>query len=188
MISMLKKRFFRPFLVFTPLTLLAILASFNIQPVALYTAATSVLFGWITWTFIEYTAHRFPLHAAQGNNFWQKLMSGCHAEHHRNPDNLEDVTLSLWLSIPLYLFFALSPGLLTGQFTAGVFWATGIALGYLIYEVIHLVVHAKGFKWVRLKSLRRHHMVHHFRDENLNFGVSTEIWDKVFRTRTGSQN
>ena len=32
------------------------------------------------------------------------------------------------------------------------------------------------------KYLRRHHMLHHFKDHDLYFGVSTPLWDFVFGT------
>jgi len=32
------------------------------------------------------------------------------------------------------------------------------------------------------KKLREHHMRHHFQDHRYGFGVSSPIWDHVFRT------
>jgi sterol desaturase/sphingolipid hydroxylase (fatty acid hydroxylase superfamily) len=33
-----------------------------------------------------------------------------------------------------------------------------------------------------LKRLRRHHMIHHAGDGNVNFGMSTAFWDHLFGT------
>jgi sterol desaturase/sphingolipid hydroxylase (fatty acid hydroxylase superfamily) len=32
------------------------------------------------------------------------------------------------------------------------------------------------------RKLRRHHMNHHFRDAHNGFGVSSPLWDRIFRT------
>jgi len=32
------------------------------------------------------------------------------------------------------------------------------------------------------KRLREHHMRHHFQDHRFGYGVSTPLWDVVFRT------
>lgn len=31
-------------------------------------------------------------------------------------------------------------------------------------------------------ALKRHHAIHHRRDETVSFGVTTTVWDHVFRT------
>jgi sterol desaturase/sphingolipid hydroxylase (fatty acid hydroxylase superfamily) len=33
-----------------------------------------------------------------------------------------------------------------------------------------------------MQLIKRHHLFHHYRDESVNFGVSSPVWDYVFRT------
>ena len=35
---------------------------------------------------------------------------------------------------------------------------------------------------LELQALRQHHMAHHYRTPDSRFGVSTTLWDRVFRS------
>ena len=58
----------------------------------------------------------------------------------------------------------------------------GFILGYLLYASTHYAIHAwhPPFKW--MKPLWRNHHLHHYKNDDKGFGVSTLFWDKVFRT------
>ncbi len=58
----------------------------------------------------------------------------------------------------------------------------GFILGYLLYASMHYAIHAwhPPFKW--LKPIWRNHHLHHYKNDDLGFGVSSHIWDKVFGT------
>ena len=58
----------------------------------------------------------------------------------------------------------------------------GIAAGYLIYDMLHYSTHHFKIKWRVWQFLRRHHMRHHAQTPDLRFGVSSPLWDIVFRT------
>ena len=58
----------------------------------------------------------------------------------------------------------------------------GFALGYLAYDLIHYRVHAYEADSGVFKWLRRYHFQHHFSVPDRQFGVSTPIWDYIFRT------
>ena len=56
----------------------------------------------------------------------------------------------------------------------------GFMLGYLIYGSMHYAIHAWNppYKW--MKPLWRNHHMHHYKNEQQGFGVSTTLWDRVF--------
>jgi len=58
----------------------------------------------------------------------------------------------------------------------------GFILGYLMYASMHYAIHAwhPPFKW--MKPIWRNHHLHHYKDEERGFGVSSHVWDKVFGT------
>jgi len=58
----------------------------------------------------------------------------------------------------------------------------GFALGYLAYDLIHYSINSYDTKSGVLNWLRRYHFQHHFAATDRQFGVSTPIWDYVFRT------
>lgn len=52
-----------------------------------------------------------------------------------------------------------------------------------LFKNKHYAIHAWAppFKW--MKPLRRNHHLHHYKKEELGFGVSSIFWDWVFGTR-----
>jgi sterol desaturase/sphingolipid hydroxylase (fatty acid hydroxylase superfamily) len=58
----------------------------------------------------------------------------------------------------------------------------GFMLGYLIYGSMHYAIHAWNppFKW--MKGLWRNHHLHHYKNDDRGFGVSSTLWDHVFGT------
>ncbi len=58
----------------------------------------------------------------------------------------------------------------------------GFMLGYLLYASMHYAIHAWNppFKW--MKPLWRNHHLHHYKDGDKGFGVSSTLWDRVFGT------
>jgi len=58
----------------------------------------------------------------------------------------------------------------------------GFMMGYLIYGSMHYAIHAWNppFKW--MKPLWRNHHLHHYKETQLGFGVSSTLWDHVFGT------
>lgn len=63
------------------------------------------------------------------------------------------------------------------------FFFTGFLLGYLVYDRIHYATHHAhingGKLWMAIKT---HHLKHHFKDPDKGFGVSSPIWDVLFKT------
>ncbi len=58
----------------------------------------------------------------------------------------------------------------------------GFLIGYLIYDYMHYYLHHAVPKTKLGKSLREQHMRHHFQDHRFGYGVSSPLWDAVFRT------
>ena len=83
------------------------------------------------------------------------------------------MSAGLWL-----LFWALSRSTaVPGMLLAGT-WA-----GYLAYELVHLRIHSTAPGGKLLRALRRYHYRHHFADDTVCYGVTSPLWDMVFRTR-----
>jgi sterol desaturase/sphingolipid hydroxylase (fatty acid hydroxylase superfamily) len=59
----------------------------------------------------------------------------------------------------------------------------GFAAGYVAYDMTHYYLHHFHPRSAYIKRLKRHHMDHHFKDHSRLFGVSSRLWDFVFRTQ-----
>jgi sterol desaturase/sphingolipid hydroxylase (fatty acid hydroxylase superfamily) len=58
----------------------------------------------------------------------------------------------------------------------------GFGTGYVVYDSIHFAIHHWSMRNPLARELKRHHLRHHFTDEHTGYGVSSPLWDYVFRT------
>ncbi|MFO7586773.1 MAG: sterol desaturase family protein [Gemmatimonadota bacterium] len=63
----------------------------------------------------------------------------------------------------------------------------GLLLGYLVYDTTHFLMHDYSMPTRFGKFLKRHHMRHHFKRIDRDYGVSSPLWDVVFRTFSGDR-
>ena len=63
----------------------------------------------------------------------------------------------------------------------------GIALGYLSYDWIHFYEHHAKPRTRLGKLMRRLHSIHHYNDSEVNHGISSPLWDGLFRSYRDSQ-
>jgi len=142
--------------------------------------------GWLGWTFIEYWLHRGFFHLRPSSPARRVTSFIIHRHHHAAPQDTDRLVATPLYSLGLFLLL-LAPYSLAG---AAARWAliAGSMLGYLAYELAHWRAHhvRPGRCGPLSRSLRRHHLRHHFGDDRHNFGISSPLWDLVFRTwRTG---
>lgn len=134
-------------------------------------APLGVAIGIVAWTFLEYAAHRWVLHAFTGRTY-----DFVHGGHHREPHNVRRAIVPLTHSLAVV-------AILHGVAAYANAWSylAGLLLGYAIFEIVHAALHTKARRFLG-RGLRRHHARHHFVDEKGAFGVTTRFWDWVFRT------
>ncbi|KAL9252526.1 Dihydroceramide fatty acyl 2-hydroxylase FAH1-like protein [Drosera capensis] len=58
----------------------------------------------------------------------------------------------------------------------------GGLLGYVMYDVTHYYVHHGQPANDVVQSLKKYHLNHHFRIQDMGFGITSSLWDKVFGT------
>jgi 4-hydroxysphinganine ceramide fatty acyl 2-hydroxylase len=60
-------------------------------------------------------------------------------------------------------------------------FAGGI-IGYLCYDMTHYYIHFRSPRSKYFYFLKRYHHNHHFVNPDKAFGISSPLWDKIFRT------
>ena len=84
------------------------------------------------------------------------------------------------VSLPLALvFWFLFRGLIGARYE-GVF--AGFLIGYVLYDTIHYATHHWRMDSRLGRFLKEYHLKHHYQDDDLSYGVSSPLWDYVFRT------
>jgi len=140
-----------------------------------YVSLANVLGGAFAFSFVEYALHRWAFHSSSS------LSGELHASHHHHPRRPSALPcLSSAVSAPAFFW------LLTQFMSVHVasFVLCGFFAAYLSYGVLHHLQHSIRIKDIPFRWLRRKwaaHAVHHGRAD-VNFGVTTSLWDRVFGT------
>ncbi len=143
--------------------------------------ALALLAGLFTWTFTEYALHRFVFHMHPKSEWGRKIHWTFHGVHHDYPSDPLRLVMVPSVSLPLAALFYILFRALLGPADSTAFMP-GFLVGYLFYDITHYAVHHFPVKGKVFGRLREYHMKHHFKEENLGYGVSSPLWDYVFRT------
>lgn len=169
------------FIVWVPVTLAMLITPWARHGVALATVAALFFTGVLFWTLCEYVLHRWVFHWMADSPRARRVHFLLHGVHHDFPNDKDRLVMPLGFSIPLGLLFFGAFYLAFGIRTAEPLFA-GLTAGYMLYDGTHYSVH--HFKQTSLigRFVKRHHMLHHHMDHDGGFGVSSPLWDFVFRT------
>jgi 4-hydroxysphinganine ceramide fatty acyl 2-hydroxylase len=133
------------------------------------------------WSLTEYLLHRFVFHLQPDSPWGRRMHFIIHGVHHDFPHDPMRLVMPPSVSIPLAIGFWFLFRLVLGPAWALPAFA-GFLLGYLIYDMVHYHVHHHRAKNKLSLALRRYHYRHHFQQSDRGFGVSSPVWDRVFRT------
>jgi len=162
-----------------------------ISSVSLYygVTATSIPFGFglavavlgiIAFTFVEYMMHKHFFHMEPDTPIKDKLQYGIHGVHHDYPRDKDRLAMPPFVSAAysaiLYLVFTL----LMGDFA--LYFLPGFLIGYSGYLGVHYVVHVYNPPKNFLKVLWVNHAIHHYKNPDAAFGVSSPLWDYLLGT------
>ena len=140
-----------------------------------------IVCGLTVWTLTEYILHRFIFHWELPGKLGRQIHFIFHGVHHDYPSDSKRLVMVPTISIPLAVLFYFLFRFILGEVLVSPFFI-GFITGYLIYDMAHYAVHHFNLKnpfWLEMKN---HHMRHHYMDSEHGYGVSSKIWDYVFRT------
>jgi sterol desaturase/sphingolipid hydroxylase (fatty acid hydroxylase superfamily) len=138
------------------------------------------------WTLTEYWLHRLFFHWEPDNSFGRRMHFIIHGVHHDHPNDRMRLVMPPAVSIPLATLFFLGFSAIFGTPAAYPLFA-GLIIGYLAYDYMHYHQHHHTPRTALGKRLRAQHMRHHFQDHRFGYGVSSPLWDYVFRTMPRSR-
>ncbi len=139
--------------------------------------------GFFLFTLVEYLMHRYLFHLPATSPKRKKFAYTMHGVHHDYPKDKSRLAMPPVLSLILASLFFLIFRVLMGDFAFG--FLAGFLMGYTLYLTIHYSIHAFRVPGNFLKILWHHHSIHHYREPNRAFGVSSPLWDMVFGTMPG---
>ena len=136
--------------------------------------------GFFFFTLVEYLMHRFLFHLPVTSQKREKFVYTIHGVHHDYPKDKSRLAMPPLLSIILATIFFIIFRSLMGNYSFG--FLAGFLMGYNVYLSIHYSIHAFQVPGNFLKILWHHHSIHHYREPDRAFGVSSPFWDLVFGT------
>lgn len=170
-----------PFVAWLPVIAYVLYRSGARHDLAIYGIAGVFLLGTFAWTLAEYVLHRYVFHWIDDTARGRRIHFLVHGVHHDHPNDKGRLVMPLGFSIPLGIMFYAFYMLVIGPRVGEPFFA-GFVFGYLIYDGSHYAIHHFASQWRFFRAIKKHHMLHHHADHDGGFGVSSPLWDHVFRT------
>lgn len=168
-----------PLFVYVPLIVL--LGAVSFERIAPATVVVMAALGYLIWTLIEYFGHRYLFHWEFPGAFGRRIHLLIHGVHHDHPNDPLRLVMPILLSGPIMIIAWFVATLLFGvplRYPG----LMGFIIGYLAYDMVHYYTHHATPTTKLGLTLRRLHLMHHFRDHDKGFGVSAPYWDFVFGT------
>ncbi|WP_081867763.1 sterol desaturase family protein [Hymenobacter sp. IS2118] len=141
------------------------------------------LVGLLAFTFAEYAVHRYLYHlpaTSPGRVKFQYTMHGVHHEYPKDKTRLAmPPIVTVFVASLLFFIFRFS----FGSYAFGLL--SGFTFGYAMYLFVHYAIHAYAPPKNFLKVWWTHHSQHHYRQDEVAFGVSSTLWDHVIGTMPG---
>ena len=149
----------------------------------------AVLATLLAYPLAWYAIHRFILHGRYlyrsplTAGLWKRI----HFDHHQDPARMDVLFGSPIITLPTILVILIPLGLAIGGVDGA---AASVGAGLLItcaYEFCHCIQHLNFKPRNRLlRRMKELHLVHHFRDEAGNYGITSFVIDRMFGTYYGS--
>jgi sterol desaturase/sphingolipid hydroxylase (fatty acid hydroxylase superfamily) len=130
----------------------------------------AALAGLVMWSLIEYAMHRLVFHGLEP-------FRSMHAQHHQRP--LALIATPTIVSLGLIAVLVWLPASLLVGVWLGSGVTLGVTMGYFAYGVVHHGVHHWRANNAWLRQRKRQHAIHHHHSQ-VNYGVTTLWWDRVF--------
>jgi sterol desaturase/sphingolipid hydroxylase (fatty acid hydroxylase superfamily) len=174
-----------PLTVFYGSALVILVYSFYLGAIAPWSNLYFFVGGVLAFTLIEYLVHRYAFHIEMDTDAKARFQYFVHGAHHAFPRDKSRLAMPPIASILLAAGFFILYKFIMGY--NGLPFTAGFLSGYAIYLCIHYSVHSFRPPKNVLKVLWRHHAMHHFKQQDAAFGVSSPLWDLVFGTMPDKQ-
>ncbi len=152
-------------------------------PVSLVSVMGSIVATLLAYPFVEYAVHRFILHGRYlyRSPWTAALWKRIHYDHHQDPNDLRVLFGAVSTTLPTIVIATFPIGMsLAGWVGVPLSFATGLAC-FMVYELCHCMQHLRVNPQNKfLRRIKRHHLLHHFHNEQGNFGITSLLCDRIF--------
>lgn len=169
-----------PITMFFVISIVSLFYGIRTSEINLVTGLLVLVGGIVSFTFVEYMMHKYFFHMDRDTPTKDKLQYSVHGIHHDYPRDKDRLAMppviSAFYSLVLYLVFKSIMGAYVFYFLPG------FLIGYSAYLGVHYIVHAYQPPKNFLKILWVNHAIHHYKNSDVAFGVSSPLWDYILGT------
>jgi sterol desaturase/sphingolipid hydroxylase (fatty acid hydroxylase superfamily) len=169
-----------PVILYGPIIALMLYLAFVQKGLSFLAVFGFFVIGVLTWTLLEYVIHRYVFHYEPKTRLGKLLHFIMHGVHHDYPNDATRLVMPPIISVPLAVIFYVVFFLTLGRFAPAAL--AGFGFGYVCYDTIHYATHHFAMKRGVWKWLKQYHLRHHYHDDQAGYGVSSPLWDYVFKT------
>lgn len=145
-----------------------------------YMSVGMFVLGLLLFTWVEYMVHRHVFHMKVYNQARAKLQYTIHGVHHEFPKDKDRLAMPPLMSVTIATILLLILKVVLGDLVFS--FLPGFLVGYTAYLSVHYMVHAYAPPKNFFKALWINHSVHHYKDGEIVFGVSSPLWDYIYGT------
>ncbi len=169
-----------PIVLFLGISVVSLYYALTTTSISLTFGLLVITIGFLAFTFVEYMMHKYFFHMEPDNAIKDKVQYSVHGVHHDYPRDKDRLAMPPFISAFYAMVFYFVFTFIMGDYA--LYFLPGFLFGYAAYLGVHYAVHAfqppKNF----LKILWVNHAVHHYKDPDVAFGVSTPLWDYILGT------
>jgi 4-hydroxysphinganine ceramide fatty acyl 2-hydroxylase len=169
-----------PLLLYMPVVGYMLYLSLWHRKLSILPVAGLFVLGILLWTLFEYLIHRYIFHYEPKSRLGKRLHYIVHGVHHDYPNDARRLVMPPSISVPLAVLFYILFLLIFGHLAPSVF--AGLVFGYVCYDMLHYATHHFPMKRGLWLWLKQYHLRHHYKDDDVGFGISSPLWDFVFGT------
>jgi 4-hydroxysphinganine ceramide fatty acyl 2-hydroxylase len=169
-----------PVILYGPIIALMLYLAFVQKGLSFLTVLGFFVIGVLTWTLLEYVIHRYVFHYEPKTRVGKLVHFIMHGVHHDYPNDASRLVMPPIISVPLAVVFYVVFILTLGRFAPAAL--AGFGFGYVCYDTIHYATHHFAMKRGVWRWLKQYHLRHHYQDDQAGYGVSSPLWDYVFKT------
>jgi sterol desaturase/sphingolipid hydroxylase (fatty acid hydroxylase superfamily) len=169
-----------PVILYVPVISYFLYRAFAQGNMSILTVVALFVVGVLMWTLLEYVVHRYVFHYEPKTRAGKMLHFIIHGVHHDYPNDASRLVLPPVISLPMAVLFYFLFTFAFRSYMPPI--AAGFGLGYVCYDTIHYATHHFPMKNRVGMWLKQYHLRHHYKEDEAGFGVSSPLWDYVFRT------
>lgn len=176
-----------PLVFWVPIIIFLFYRGITLKQVEIFELILLSFGGLLLWTITEYILHRYIFHwdaKSRAGKYFVFLFHGLHHDDPQDPTRLvmPPVPAVIIVSLLWVIFSFIFPDKFLDIIMAY------FLIGYLCYDYIHYATHHFAMTSPIGKYLRKYHLQHHYSGEKSKYGVSSPLWDIIFKTTTGPKD